>query len=182
MGRAENGRKEAHRTWGKRDQQYPSKGYRYSFHILLPFDSRTVNQLRVCSEKFSKDLETMSMEQGKEEKGRQQRETVRDERGTGNKSISNFSSVFGQVKAFSNQHLAEYRSLLPSEDQPDVGAFSAWHQITPVFEAVLLWAVMILCPLYIIWGCTPMLWTNTSLWGRSTDWCISLIKHSNEIE
>ena len=35
------------------------------------------------------------------------------------------SSVFGQVKAFSNQHLAECRSLIPSEEQPDTGAFSA---------------------------------------------------------
>lgn len=42
--------------------------YKYSFHILLQFGSRTVNQLHVCSAKFSKGLETMGMEQRREKR------------------------------------------------------------------------------------------------------------------
>lgn len=43
-----------------------------------------------------------------------------------------------KIKAFAEQRLAEYRSLVPLEEQPDTGTFLVSFRKTPVLEAAPL--------------------------------------------
>lgn len=182
-GKEKRGKKGMGRKWRKWHLKYQSESCKYSFHVLSWFGSIT------CLFKVFQGFGDSGpgTEKGNEKVGEwAERERQRDrvpERWVGELEMNThliLAQSLDKIKAFARQHITEYRSLVWRSNLAQEH-FPMWHQIVPLFEIALLWAVMILCLLSIIWGCTLMLWTNASLHGTGADWCISLIKLSNEI-